>query len=170
RFIMGALHRHRWHGHLCLPGPVSPLRDGGLQQVSQAMLTEREAIRSGRTWVWTRAGPIVAYFTLAGHVIERQDLPHGIGRGSPDRIPAVLIARLALHRDLRGRGLGGVLLADASRRIVDATDIVAARLVVVDAMNGDEASFYTHYGYRPMPGTRRFVRKISDLANDLRSD
>ncbi|MHB8296247.1 MAG: RNA-guided endonuclease InsQ/TnpB family protein [Acidimicrobiales bacterium] len=39
---MGALHRHRWHGHLCLPGPVSPLRDGGLQQVSQAMLTERD--------------------------------------------------------------------------------------------------------------------------------
>jgi GNAT superfamily N-acetyltransferase len=129
-----------------------------------------ESIRSGRTWVWTRAGSVVAYFTLAGHVIERQDLPQRIGRGSPDRIPAVLIARLALHRDLHGQGLGGILLADASRRIVDATDVVAARFVVVDAVSDDAASFYTHYGYRPIPGTRRLVRKISDIADDLRFD
>jgi GNAT superfamily N-acetyltransferase len=128
-----------------------------------------EAMRSGRTWVWTRAGSVVAYFTLAGHIIEREDLPRGVGRGSPDRIPAVLIARLALHRDLHGQGLGGTLLADASRRIVDATDIVAARFVVVDAISDDAATFYTHYGYRPMPNTSRLVRKVSDLADDLRS-
>lgn len=128
-----------------------------------------ESIRSGRTWVWMQDGSVVAYFTLAGHVIERQDLPGGVGRGSPDRIPTVLIARLALHRDLHGHGLGGALLADTSRRIVDATDIVAARFVVVDAISDKAASFYTHYGYRPIPGTRRLIRKISDLANDLRS-
>src|ERR1035437_9780101 len=39
--IMGALHQLGWHGHCCLPGPVSPLRDGGVPQVSQVMLTER---------------------------------------------------------------------------------------------------------------------------------
>jgi hypothetical protein len=39
--IMGALHQKCWHGHCCLPGPVSPLRDGGIPQVSQVMLTER---------------------------------------------------------------------------------------------------------------------------------
>ncbi|MHB1488673.1 MAG: GNAT family N-acetyltransferase, partial [Acidimicrobiales bacterium] len=105
-----------------------------------------------------------------GHIIERQDLSRGVGRGSPARIPAVLIARLALHRDLHGQGLGGTLLADASRRIVDATDIVAARFVVVDAINDDASSFYAHYGYRPVLGTRRLVRKITDLANDLRSE
>ncbi|MDA8039350.1 MAG: GNAT family N-acetyltransferase [Actinomycetota bacterium] len=113
---------------------------------------------------------VVAYFTLAGHVIEREDLPSRIGRGSPDRIPAVLIARLALHRDLHGQGHGGSLLADASRRIVAATDIVAARFVVVDAINDEAAGFYTHYGYQPLPGTGRLVRKISDIANDLRFD
>lgn len=129
-----------------------------------------ESIRSGRTWVWLQDGSVVAFFTLAGHVIEREDLPQRIGRGSPDRIPAVLIARLALHRDLHGQGQGGALLADASRRIVDATDIVAARFVVVDAINDDAASFYTHYGYQPLSGARRLVRKISDIASDLRSD
>lgn len=126
-----------------------------------------ESIRSAGTWVWTEAEVVVAYFTLVGHVIERAALPRQIGRGSPDQIPAVLIARLALDRALHGQGVGGVLLADAASRIVAATDIVAARFVVVDAIDDDAARFYTHYGYQSMPDTRRIVRKISDLAYEL---
>ncbi len=126
-----------------------------------------ESIRSGRTWVWTEAGAVVAYFTLVGHVIEREVLPRKLGRGSPDRIPAVLIARLALDRAHHAQGLGGVVLADASSRIVAATEIVAARFVVVDAIDDNAAHFYNHYGYQPIPDTRRLVRKLSDLAHDL---
>jgi GNAT superfamily N-acetyltransferase len=124
-------------------------------------------MRSGRTWAWIQGDAVVAYYTLAGHVIEREALPENLGRGSPDRIPAVLIARLALHQSLHGRGLGGVLLADASRRIVAVTDIVAARFAVVDAIDDGAGHFYEHYGYRLVPGTRRLVRKVSDLARDL---
>jgi GNAT superfamily N-acetyltransferase len=100
-----------------------------------------EAMRSARTWVWTQGGSVVGYFSLAGHVIERDALPRQVGRGSPDRIPSVLIARLALHQQLQGRGLGGVLLADACARVVSATEVVAARLVVVDAINEHASSF-----------------------------
>jgi GNAT superfamily N-acetyltransferase len=126
-----------------------------------------DAIRSGRTWVWVRGGTVVAYFALVGHVVEREALPGPLGRGSPDRIPTVLIARLALDHTLHGQGLGGVLLADASSRIVAATDIVAARFVVVDAIDENAASFYSHYGYKLIPGTRRLVRKVSDIALDM---
>jgi GNAT superfamily N-acetyltransferase len=126
-----------------------------------------EGTRSGRTWVWTQDGPVVAYFTLAGHLIERGDLPARLGRGSPDRIPAVLIARLALHETLHGRGLGGTLLADAVSRIVAATDIVAARFVVVDAIDEQAADFYSHYGFVRIPDTHRLVRKINDLVEDV---
>ena len=79
----------------------------------------------------------------------------------------MLIARLALDRAHHRQGLGGVLLADASSRIVAATEIVAARFVVVDAIDDNAAHFYNHYGYQPLPDTRRLVRKLSDLAHDL---
>jgi GNAT superfamily N-acetyltransferase len=128
-----------------------------------------EAIRSGRTWVWVERRTVVAYFTLVGHVLEREALPRRLGRGSPDRIPAVLIARLALDHTRHGQGHGGVLLADASSRIVAATDIVAARFVIVDAIDENAASFYSHYGYKLIPGTRRLVRKVSDIAQDIES-
>jgi predicted GNAT family N-acyltransferase len=127
-----------------------------------------EGMRSGRTWVWTQNGLVVAYFTLAGHVIERGELPARPGRDSPDRIPAVLIARFALHETLHGSGLGGTLLADAVSRIVAATDIVAARFVVVDAIDEHAADFYSHYGFERIPDTYRLVRKINDLAEDVR--
>ena len=127
-----------------------------------------EGMRSGRTWVWTQNDLVVAYFTLAGHVIERGELPTRLGRGSPDRIPAVLVARLALHESLHGSGLGGVLLSDAASRIVAATDIVAARFVVVDAIDEHAADFYSHYGFTRIPNTQRLVRTINDLAEDVR--
>lgn len=139
----------------------------GLDEWLRQSAHHAELMRSARTWVWTQGRSIVAYFTLAGHVIEREGLPQRVGRGSPDRIPAVLIARIALQEDLQGRGLGGVLLADASSRIVAATDIAAARLTVVDAIDTNATSFYAHYGYQPIPGTRRLARKISDLAKEL---
>jgi GNAT superfamily N-acetyltransferase len=126
-----------------------------------------DVIRSGRTWVWVDGGTVVAYFTLVGHVIERAALPRSLGRGSPDRVPAVLIARLALARTLHGRGLGGVLLTDASSRVVAATEIVAARFVVVDAIDDNAVNFYAHYGFKLIPESRRLVRKISDIAQDL---
>jgi len=106
----------------------------------------------------TRAGTVVTYFTLVGHIIEREVLPRQLGRSSPDRIPAVLIARLALDRAHHRQGLGGALLADETSRIVAATEIVAARFVVVDAIDDNATHFYNHYGYQPL---------LSDLAHNL---
>jgi hypothetical protein len=56
-----------------------------------------------------------------------------------------------------------------SIRIVVATEIVVARFVVVDAIDDNAACFENHYGYQPIPATRRLVRKISDVAHDLGS-
>jgi len=55
-----------------------------------------------------------------------------------------------------------------SSRIMATTDVVAARLVVVDSIDENAVSFYAHHGYQPIPGTRRLVRSISDLAKDSR--
>ena len=65
---------------------------------------------------------------------------------------------------VRGRGAGGALLADALGRIVVATQTVAARFVVVDALHERAAGFYEHHGFRRVPGTLRLVQKVSDVA------
>lgn len=125
-----------------------------------------QARRVATTFVWCRPGAsdVLAYYSLTGHVLVRDRLPKSIGRGSPDEIPAVLLARLALDRHLHARGHGGELLFDALARVVDATEQVAARFVVVDALHEKAAEFYLYHGFRRIPDSLRLVMKVSDAA------
>ncbi|MFT4084642.1 MAG: GNAT family N-acetyltransferase [Nocardioides sp.] len=122
-----------------------------------------EVRRTARTWVWVdQDGSIAGYYALASHRVRREEVPSRIGRGGPEEIPAVLLARLALDQRLRGQQLGPVLVADALTRIVAASRIVAARLVVVDALHEKVAGFYEQLGFRRVPGSLTLVLKISD--------
>jgi predicted N-acetyltransferase YhbS len=129
------------------------------------------AMNTGRTFVWrVDAGRVVAYFILAAHLVAKEHIPPKVGRGSPQIIPAVLLAKLALDRSLTGQGLGGELLWDALSRAVAATQQVAARLVVVDAIDDTAVSFYQHFGFVALPGDlRRLVQKMSDIEAALTS-
>ena len=127
-----------------------------------------EVRRTARTFIWLDGdGSVIGYYTIAAHLLKRADLPRSIGRGNPNYIPAVLLARLALDRTLHGQGLGAALLADALIRIVAATKVVAARFVVVDASDEPAASFYEHHGFRRIPTTNRLIQKVSDIAAAL---
>lgn len=113
-------------------------------------------------WI-DEGGAVVAYYALAAHKVSREAVPARVGRGGPAEIPAVLLARLALARELRGQGFGPLLVADALERVVAATRIVGARLVVVDAMVERVAQLYESLGFRRVPGRLLLVQKISDI-------
>lgn len=123
------------------------------------------AMNTGRTFVWHSGDRfVVAYFTLAAHLVAREALTRRTGRGSPNVIPAVLLARLALDGSLQGQGLGVELLWDALSRAVAANRQAAARLVVVDAIDERATSFYEHFGFEPIPGNpTRLVQKMSSI-------
>jgi GNAT superfamily N-acetyltransferase len=159
-FVSEALSEHHDTTHF---DSSKPELDAWLQQ--HALTTE--ARRFGRTFVWHEDRRVVAYYTIAAHLIVREDLPRSLGRGNPAQIPAVLLARLALDKALHGQGHGGVLLADALHRIVVATQTVAARFIVVDAIDEAAHFFYQHHGFRQAPNSMRLVQKVSDVAAAL---
>jgi GNAT superfamily N-acetyltransferase len=131
--------------------------------------THAQSMRTAQTFVWHRGDRrVAAYFSLAAHLVVRNELPGRLGRGSPGSIPAVMLARLALDVGLHGEGLGGELLWDALTRARAASDIVAARLVVVDAIGAEAAAFYQHHGFAPVPeNPNRLVQRMSDIAGAL---
>lgn len=51
--------------------------------------------------------------------------------------------------------------------MVVASETVAARFVVVDAVDDDAASFYEHHGFRRMPESLRLVQNVTDIATAL---
>lgn len=131
-----------------------------------------QSMRTAQTFVWhTGDDTAVAYFSLAAHLVVRDELPAKLGRGSPSSIPSVVLARLALDQSLHGSGLGGELIWDALSRARGAADTVAARLVVVDAVDDSAAAFYRHHGFTPVPGNpNRLIQKMSDIATALTTE
>jgi len=129
------------------------------------------ARRTARTWVWVDDDhEVVGYYALAAHKVARDQVPSSVGRGGPREIAAVLLARLALSESPRGHGLSAVLVADALQRVVDATQTVAARLVVVDALHERVARFYEVLGFRRIPGSLPLVQKVADIEAALANE
>ena len=99
-------------------------------------------------------GEIIGYYTLSAASFEKDRLPADMARRLPHYpVPAVVIGRLAVDRGHQGRGLGEILLLDAIRRVVRASDVVGVYAVIVDAKNARALAFYERYGFRSFPST-----------------
>lgn len=76
-------------------------------------------------------------------------------------IPVALIGRLAMHQGLQGKHVGGKLLADAFRRIVQASSIIGCVGVIVDALDEKAERFYARVGFETVvegePALRMFI-------------
>lgn len=130
----------------------------------------RAAGQGTRTYVLIEedSGAVIGYFAIAPHLVARGELPASVGRGAPVPVPAILLAKLALHQRLQGQGLGGELLVAALRVIVTAARSAGGRLIVVDAIDDDAAAFYRSVDFRSSPSDpRRLIMKISTAARAL---
>jgi GNAT superfamily N-acetyltransferase len=115
-------------------------------------------------------GSLAGYYTLTATSIALDALPAQLGRKLPRYpvVPAVLLGRLAVARTHQGKGIGGVLLADALQRIAHAEMGVFA--MVVDAKDESAQRFYEHYGFSILPGEdRRLFLAITDALRRLAS-
>jgi GNAT superfamily N-acetyltransferase len=158
---------------------VEPLSDGhdltsfrcGRPELDDwLVLHARNAVGQGtRTYVLLdEARRLAGYFAIAPHLVEREELPRRIGRGAPDKIPAVLLAKLALHEGLHRQGLGAELLVWALATIVTAARAAGGKLIVVDAIDEAAAGFYRRHDFQALSGDpHRLVMKISTAARAL---
>ena len=91
-----------------------------------------------------------AYYALCAGMILRKEMPRSQRpHGTPNEIPIALLARLAVHEDMHGKGIGRALLANALRNAASASQAVAFRAVVVDALDEEAARFYEKLGFTP---------------------
>lgn len=108
---------------------------------------------TSRTYVVHRAQQVVGYYSIATGSVLRDSVPARVAKGLANHpIPILLLTRLAVDKSEQGKGLGKALLKDALLRMAHAADIVAARAVLVHAIDSAAADFYRHFGFEPMPG------------------
>lgn len=141
--------------------------DGWLRRHAPAA----QRMDSARTFVATRSGRVVGYFSLTMGSVLRADTPAKLVRGLPAYpVGMVLLARLAVDQSQQGRGIGALLLAEALRKAVAAGEVAAARLIVVDTVDDDAAAIYERYGFVRAPEhPLRLYRRMKDVRASLDS-
>jgi GNAT superfamily N-acetyltransferase len=102
--------------------------------------------------IGAQTNDLAGFYTLTAASIALSALAPEIIKKLPRYpvVPAALLGRLAVAHSFQGRGLGGVLLADAMIRIARAELGVFAMLV--DAKDEAAQRFYEYYGFTLLNG------------------
>lgn len=120
-----------------------------------------------QTYVAVIGLTIVGYHTLVVGDVAYEEAPERLAKGLPRHpVPILLLARLAVDRTWKGKGLGAALVADAMRRTLQVADIAGVRALLVHAKDETAKGFYTHLGFEPFPGEPLILYR---LMKDLRA-
>jgi len=129
--------------------------DASLNQYLQRYANQDARRRVSRIFVASPAElpeHVAGYYSLSAGSLDAADLPQAHRRRLPRYpIPVVILGRLAVTISIQGQGLGSILLADALRRVVQASQAMAIYAVVVDALNERAAAFYLQFEFIPLP-------------------
>lgn len=103
----------------------------------------------GKTFVLLdEDGLVVGYYTLSMGSVEFKTFSEEIRLKLPRYpIPIARIGRFAINKNKQGQGWGKFLMIDALRRVCEASDLVAAFGIVVDAKDQSAKAFYTKFGF-----------------------
>lgn len=119
---------------------------------------------ASRTFVVCRDRVVVGFYCLAAGAISVTTAPGRIRRNMPDPIPMAVLGRLAVDRSLQGRGIGRALLRDAVLRTLQASEALAVRGLLVQALNAEAQRFYVACGFTASPtDPMLLMATLSDL-------
>ena len=99
-------------------------------------------------------GAIMGYYSLSLAGLDRNSLTDEEEKLAPryvERLPVYHLTRLALDISRQGNKLGEALLIEALKSCYQASKIVGAIAVIVDAKHAKAKTFYEYYGFVPMP-------------------
>ncbi len=92
---------------------------------------------------------VLGYYCLSSYSVETTELDDNIAKKLPryPLLPAILLGRLAVDNEHRGKGYGDILVSDALKRALSASIQVSSVAVIVDAISQAAVSFYLKYGF-----------------------
>lgn len=137
--------QHRLEGFDC---GKPALNDWLLRHARQA-----QGSGSAKTFVVAEEDDRVAgYFSLTVGQVDTLEAPARIRKGMGQYpLPVVILARLAVSAQDRGRGIGFGLLQDAIRRTMLIAEQAGIRAMLTHPIDEEAARFYTRLGFIASP-------------------
>jgi GNAT superfamily N-acetyltransferase len=112
---------------------------------------QNEESGASRTYVICSGQQVVGYYALAVGAVAQAEAPGRVRRNMPDPVPVMIIGRLAVHKDFRGKRIGPGLLRDAILRTLQAAEIAGIRAILVHAISERARRFYEDCGFTASP-------------------
>jgi predicted N-acetyltransferase YhbS len=102
---------------------------------------------------------VVGYYALSAAHLHPDTATERLmkGQARSQGVPAILIGRLAVDQRHQGAGIGRSLLQDTVLKAVQASSIIGARAIIVDALSTQVARFYERFGFERSPTDPRHL-------------
>ena len=155
---------------------VTDFRCRSVEQTDWLRRYARQSAGTGTTKVLVVTGTgqdqVVAYYAWCMAQITLRDAPHRMRKGAgryPQ--PVALLARLGVHIDHEGQGLGAGLLQDVFARLSELSDRIGCRGLLIHAESQQARDFYLHLipEFEPSPtDPLHLVLLMKDIRRTLR--
>jgi predicted N-acetyltransferase YhbS len=113
--------------------------------------------RAGMCSVFVTTAPgdprVIGYYALSTAGVTTQEAPERLSKGvGRYDIPVILLARLAVDRTVQGQHLGKALLRDSLLRVLNVSQEVGVRAVLIHCLNESAKAFYMSFAeFEPSP-------------------
>ena len=126
---------------------------------------QAQQMNSSQTYVGLSGLTVIGYCTVVAGEARHVEAPERVIKGMPRYpIPLLVLARLAVHSDWQGRGIGAGLLLDALGRTLQVADMVGIRALAVHVKDDTAAAFYRHFRSISSPtDSRHLFMLIKDI-------
>ena len=110
---------------------------------------------SSQTYVAVSAPEVVGFYTIVAGEVRHADAPERVVKGMPRHpIPLLVLARLAVHSNWQGRGIGSGMLLDALGRTLQVADVIGVRALAVHAKDDRAISLLSPLRVHIVPDRR----------------
>jgi GNAT superfamily N-acetyltransferase len=109
---------------------------------------QNQQANAAQTFVALSGDDIIGYHSLAVGEVNHSAAPPRLAKGLAQHpVPVMILARLGVHKDWHGKGIGAGLMKDAILRTMQAADIAGIRALIVHGKDDAARAFYAHFGF-----------------------
>lgn len=119
---------------------------------------KKNALRSqdgggARTFVVTstESQEVVGFYCISAGSVEHKQLSGKYRRNMPDPIPVILLGRLAIDQQHARQGIGSGLMKDCYQRVLQVSDEIGIRALLVHALDNESRDYCVHLGFDRSP-------------------
>lgn len=119
------------------------------------------------TQVVCEKSKVIAYYTLSLGSVNRSDMTRKIKTNAPDRIPVMVLGRLAVTTNWQGKGIAKHLLKEAMLKTIEVSYTAGTRGLIVQAIDDKAEAFYKHYGFLETQVDLTLLLPLEDIKAQL---